>query len=111
MSPRTWQQRIQDILTCARNIESFTENMTFESFVNDPRSIRAVAFEFIILGEAARAVPVDIQKRSPNIPWPKMQGIRNILVHEYFRVDEEILWTAAKEDIPSLIEALEGLLE
>lgn len=110
MSPRTWQQRIQDILTCARNIEAFIDNMTFENFVNDPRSIRAVAFEFITIGEAARAVPVEIQARHPNIPWAKMQGIRNILVHEYFRLDEEILWTSAREDIPSLIKSLEDLL-
>lgn len=111
MSPRAWQQRIQDILTCARNIETFTENMTFEEFLNDPRSIRAVAFEFITIGEASRAVPVEIQARHPNIPWAKMQGIRNILVHEYFRLDEEILWTAAQEDIPALIASLEDVLK
>ncbi len=40
-----------------------------------------------------------------------MQGIRNILVHEYFRLDEEILWTAAKEDSPPLIESLEDILK
>lgn len=84
--------------------------MTVEDFVNDPRSIRAVAFEFITIGEAARAVPMEIQASHPNIPWAKMQGIRNILVHEYFRIDEEILWNAAREDIPSLIELLEDLL-
>jgi len=85
--------------------------MTFEDFANDPRTIRAVAFEFITLGEAARAIPVDIQNRYPNIPWVKMQGIRNILVHEYFRLDEEILWTAAQDDIPPLIESLEDILK
>lgn len=92
MSLRPWQQRIQDILTCARDIEIFTENMTVEDFVNDPRSIGAVAFEFITIGEAARAIPVEIQASHPNLPWAKMQGIRNILVHEYFRIDEEKLW-------------------
>ncbi len=85
--------------------------MTFADFANDPRSIRAVAFEFITIGEAARAIPVDIQNQYPKIPWAKMQGIRNILVHEYFRLDEEILWTAAKEDIPHLIESLEEILK
>jgi len=85
--------------------------MTFEDFANDPRTIRAVAYEFITIGEAARAIPVDIPSRYPNIPWAKMQRIRNILVHEYFRLDEEILWTAAQDDIPTLIESLEDILK
>jgi len=84
--------------------------MTFDHFANDPRTIRATAFEFITIGEAARIVPREIQNRYPQIPWSKMQAIRNILVHEYFRIDEEILWTTAKEDIPSLIKLLEDIL-
>jgi uncharacterized protein with HEPN domain len=71
--------------------------------------VRAVAFEFTTMGEAARVIPVDIQERYPDVPWGKMQGIRNVLVHEYFRLDEEILWKAALEDIPPLIKALENL--
>jgi len=107
VSPRTWQERIEDILTCARNIESFTAGMSFDAFMDDPRTIRAVAYEFITLGEAARAIPEDVQKKYPEVPWGKMQGIRNVLVHEYFRLDEEILWNASQEDIPPLIAALE----
>lgn len=57
MSPRTWRERFDDILTCARNIESFTAGMSFDTFVDDPRTIRAVAFEFTTMGEAARAIP------------------------------------------------------
>ena len=109
MSPRTWQERIDDILTCAHNIESFTAGMSFNSFLDDPRTIRAVAFEFTTMGEAARAIPEEIQEKYPEVPWGKMQGIRNVLVHEYFRLDEEILWNASQEDIPSLIVALEKL--
>ena len=109
MSPRTWQERIDDILTCAHNIESFTAEMSFDSFLDDPRTIRAVAFEFTTMGEAARAIPEEIQEKYPEVPWGKMQGIRNVLVHEYFRLDEEILWNAIQEDIPPLIAALEKL--
>lgn len=109
MSPRTWQERIDDILTCAHNIESFTAGMSFDSFLEDPRTVRAVAFEFTTMGEAARAIPEEVQKKYPEVPWGKMQGIRNVLVHEYFRLDEEILWNASQEDIPPLIAALEKL--
>ncbi|MDI6768447.1 MAG: DUF86 domain-containing protein [Anaerolineales bacterium] len=110
MSPRTWQERIEDILTCARNVQDFTTGMTFESFLDDPRTIRAVAFEFTTIGEAAHAIPLEIQERHQEVPWGKMQGIRNVLVHEYFRLDEEILWKASQEDIPPLIAALEKII-
>jgi uncharacterized protein with HEPN domain len=96
-------------LICAQNISEFTAGMSLENFLDDPRTVRAVAFEFTTMGEAARVIPVDIQERYPDVPWGKMQGIRNVLVHEYFRLDEEILWKAALEDIPPLIKALENL--
>ena len=84
MSPRTWRERFEDILTCARNIESFTAGMSFDAFLDDPRTIRAVAFEFTTMGEAARAISEEIQEKYPGIPWGKMQGIRNVLVMSIF---------------------------
>ena len=59
--------------------------------------------------EAARVIPMEIQKKFSDVPWGKMQGIRNVLVHEYFRLDEEILWEASQNDIPPLIAALEKI--
>ena len=56
-------------------------------------------------------MPLEIQERYPQVPWGKMQGIRNVWVHEYFRIDEEILWRTIQEDIPELIAALEKILE
>ena len=109
MSPRSWQNRVEDILTCAQNIRDYTDGMSFDDFLEDPKTIRAVAYEFTTIGEAARVIPAGIQERFPEVPWGKMQGIRNVLVHEYFRLDEEILWKAAQEDIPPLITALEQI--
>ena len=110
MSPRDWTQRISDILGCIRNILSFTQGMTFELFEESPMAIRAVAFEFVTMGEAARAVPLEIQARYPQIPWSKMQVIRNVIVHEYFRIDEEILWKTCQEDLVPLIPLLENII-
>jgi uncharacterized protein with HEPN domain len=111
VSSRSWQERIEEILICAHNIKDFTAGMSLEDFLDDPRTVRAVAYEFTTIGEAARVIPADIQERYPDVPWGKMQGIRNVLVHKYFRLDEEILWKAALEDIPPLIEALEKLAD
>ena len=69
-----------------------------------------MAFEFTTMGEAARAMPAEAQNRYPEVPWEKMQAIRNLLVHEYFRIDEEILWRASQDDVPLLIANLEEIL-
>ncbi len=111
MSPRSWQDRVEDILSCAQNIRDYTEGMSFDAFLDDPKTVRAVAFEFTTIGEAARAIPPEIQKKFPDVPWGKMQGIRNVLVHEYFRLDEEILWEASQKDIPPLIAALQKIVQ
>ncbi len=110
MSPRAWRELIEDILVCAGNIRNFTAGMSLDEFLSDPRTSRAVAFEFTTMGEAARAVPDDVQKLYPDLPWEKMQAISNVLVHEYFRIDEEILWKASQEEIPPLMALLEEIL-
>lgn len=58
MSPRAWSERIEDILTCALNIQDFTTGLNLDDFLGDQRTSHAVAFEFTTMGEAARAVPV-----------------------------------------------------
>jgi len=111
MSPRAWRERVEDILSCAQNIRDYTQGMSFDTFLDDPKTIRAVAYEFTTMGEAARAIPSEIQEQFADVPWGKMMGIRNVLVHEYFRLDEEILWQASREDIPPVIAALEKIIQ
>lgn len=110
MSPRSWLVRINDILSSALVIKNFVGNMTIEEFLNDSRTVRAVAFEFTTMGEAARMIPEEVQRKYPNIPWGRMQGLRNVLIHEYFRLDEEIIWKTVQEDIPDLINNLTEIL-
>jgi len=110
MSPRDWLDRIEDILTCIRNIQSFTAGMNFDEFSADIKTVRAVAFEFTTLGEASRAVPEGIQKKFSQIPWDKMQDMRNVIIHGYYRLDENILWETIREDLPPLRTALESIL-
>lgn len=83
--------------------------MSQNLFLDDPKTIRAVAFELTTIGEAVRAIPQEIREKYPDIPWEKIQGIRNILVHEYYRLDEEVIWKTVKDDLPRLIEMLEKI--
>jgi uncharacterized protein with HEPN domain len=63
-----------------------------------------------IVGEAARALPEDIRALAPDVPWPKVIGMRNVLVHGYFEIDTDIVWEAATRDLPDLRSAIDGLL-
>jgi len=64
-----------------------------------------------IIGEAARALPEDVRALAPEIPWSKIVGMRNILVHGYFDIDTDIVWDAAMRDVPAIKPALERLLK
>ena len=55
-----------------------------------------------IVGEASSQLPLEIQEQYEDVPWGMMKGIRNILAHEYFGVDIEIIWKTVKEDLPNL---------
>jgi uncharacterized protein with HEPN domain len=63
-----------------------------------------------IIGEAARALPADVRIRAPEVPWSKIIGMRNVLVHGYFDVDTDIVWEAVTSDIPVVKSAILSLL-
>lgn len=109
MSPRRWDERIQDILLAIQEIHSFVANIEFADFKDDLRTMRAVELNFIIIGEAAGAVPEEIQENHPEVPWHLMRGMRNQLVHAYFSMSPQILWNTIHHDLPQLVKALEQL--
>jgi uncharacterized protein with HEPN domain len=63
----------------------------------------AVVRNLTVIGEAARNLPSEVESRHPNIPWSKMRGIRNVVVHAYFNVDATILGETARHDLPLLL--------
>lgn len=106
MSRSDWRARIEDMLESIGNVQSFVADMTYDQFAGDTKTIRAAAYEIMVIGEAAAHVPDDVRERFPDIPWREMRGIRNVVVHEYFRVDLQILWKTVTQDLPSLVPAL-----
>ncbi len=51
---------------------------------------------FEIIGEASKNIPIEVQEKYPEIPWRKMYGLRNLIAHEYFGIDYEMIWEIAK---------------
>jgi uncharacterized protein with HEPN domain len=110
MSPRTWEAYIQDILDAIKEIFSFMDEMDFDTFRQDVKTIRAVELNLIIIGEAANAIPNEIQETHPEVPWHFMRAMRNRLVHVYFGIDPILVWDTVKNDLPLLQTSLETLV-
>jgi len=110
MSPRDWRDRIREILEAISEIQKFTQDMNYETFKMDEKSIRAVEMNFIIIGEAANQIPEEIEEKYDTIPWSLMRAMRNRIVHVYFNVDEKLMWDTVQKDLPPLIPELEKLL-
>ena len=111
MPSRKWQIRIQDILDAISEIDRRTNSITFADFLDNEILIKSVLYDFIIIGEATRNIPPEIQSRYPLIPWRLMIGMRNVATHEYFQVNLSRVWATIKQDLPVLVPQLQEILE
>ncbi len=111
MSKRAYTLFLQDILASILKIDEFIEGLNFNEFSTDEKTREAVVRKLEIIGEAARNLPNEFRDKYPQIPWEKMISMRNKMLHEYFGVDEEILWQTITEDLPLLKKQLQNLPE
>lgn len=88
------------------DVESFTGGMTFEAFLNDAKTICASAFALGQIGELAKLVSAQTQQDNPSIPWHKLKGLRNRIVHDYESIDMKMLWATISYSLPELKELL-----
>jgi len=107
---REFLDYLQDILDSIADMESFISGMPLDGFKGDRKTINAVVRSLEIIGEASKKVPVAVQKKYPDVPWKKMAGMRDKLIHEYFGIDEEIVWKVASEEIPAVKPAIKKML-
>ncbi len=102
---------LEDILKSMRRITEYIEGKRFVDFKKDYMLVDAVVRNFEIIGEASNNIPSTIQNKYPEIPWKKMYGLRNLMTHEYFGIDYEMLWEIASVNLPENIKDLERLIE
>jgi uncharacterized protein with HEPN domain len=94
----------------AEKILKYTQGLSFEDFLADDKTIDAVVRNFEIIGEASLRIDEDFRYDNPQIEWKKLRGFRNRIVHYYFGIDYEIVWSILTQDLEELVFQLDQLL-
>ncbi|MFO7791543.1 MAG: DUF86 domain-containing protein [Candidatus Saliniplasma sp.] len=102
---------LEDILDSMNKIINYTANKSFEEFRSNSMAVDAVLRNLEVIGEASTNIPMEMKDDNPDIPWRRMVGLRNIVIHEYFGVDLKIIWRVSTIDIPETKPMVEELLE
>lgn len=111
MSKRDRRLLLEDMLEAALKIKKYTVDLDYDAFLDDDKTIDATVRNFEIIGEAANKLDHDFKIQYAEIDWQRIRGFRNRIVHNYFGIDYQIVWTIIENDLDSLINQLQELLE
>lgn len=100
---RSGELFLQDIEEAGTKIQRYTNGLDFEAFVGHEMAYDAVLRNLEIIGEAAKGIPGEVRDRFPSIDGRGMAGLRDILAHAYFALDEATLWDIIQNKIPQLL--------
>lgn len=111
MSKREPKLLLADILASIEKIKLYTEGHSFDTFVEDSKTLDAVIRNFEIIGEAANRLPEDFKDSHDNINWFRIRGFRNRIVHDYMGIDFSIVWTIIEKDLDKLSNEISTLIK
>lgn len=108
--PRDFRVYLEDILGAIGKIKRYTKELSKQAFAGDDKTLDAVVRNLEVIGEAAKQLPADLRAREPGIDWQKIAGLRDVLIHQYFGIDVDILWDVIQNKLPALEAAVAALL-
>ena len=110
MSERNELLYLNDIYDSIEAIESYIKGMDYAEFIKDRKTYSAAIREFQIIGDAVKKLDSATLDKLPLIQWQDIKDFRNLLVHQYFGIDLEILWNTIIQDLPELKDVIARLL-
>lgn len=112
--PRDDSARVRDIVEACDRIVRATAGLDRAAFAEHDLVIRAVLYDFAVIGEAAKGVSAVMRAAHPTIPWSDMAsdmaGMRDVVIHQYFGVDADIVWRAATVSVPRVLAQLRAIV-
>ena len=108
--PRDCRVYLEDILDAAGRAMVYTDGYSLHRLQDDPKTLDAVVRNLEIIGEAAKSIPPDFRERHPQIEWRKLAGLRDVLIHNYFGIDIEIIWDVVANKLSELKDAIGAII-
>lgn len=105
---REWQSYLQDIIQCCQKIQRYVGDYDLPQLIQDDRTMDAVLRNLEIIGEAVAHLPEEVLETMPQIDWRNIRGLRNVIAHGYFGIDEKIVWDIIANKVPLLLAAIES---
>lgn len=104
---RNVQLFIQDVFDAIEKINGYVSDITDEKKLkSDEKTYDAVIRNFTIIGEAVKNIYEEVRQNYPNVEWKEIMAMRNLLVHEYWGINEGVVWDAIKKNLPELKEII-----
>jgi len=103
--------RLLHILDAIGEIEVYTEGVDIDTFINNSMMFNATLRQLEIIGEASNRLSESILINNPKIPWARIIGLRNLVIHEYFGIDDFTIWNVIKINLPDLKSRVAELVE
>lgn len=108
--PRDSRVYLEDVLEAIARIQRYTRGVSRDAFGSDERTVDAVVRNLEVIGEAVKQLPTEVRSRAPAVEWQKIAGLRDILIHQYFGIDIEIVWDVVQTKLPDLGAAVRSIL-
>lgn len=102
---------LRDILTAIDDASSFVASIDLDDFQASKEKQYAVIRALEIIGEAAAQIPAEVRTAYPAVPWREIVGMRNVVIHHYFGVDEAVVWRTVQEELPPLKRSIKRILK